>query len=94
MGFKDNLVKNKKGSFVLKSKTTKKSKTFCLECGDDAVTRDLLYEYKAADLLAVRTHMEDHLISYPKHKSIKPEWCTSCKALQGYKVTLDNEKSN
>ena len=94
MGFKDNLVKNKKGSYTLKSKTTKKSKTLCLECGDDGVTRDLLYEYNAADVLAVRSYMEDHLISHPKHKTIKPEWCVGCNSLQGYKVTLDNEKYN
>ena len=43
MGFKDNLVKNKKGGYTLKSKTTKKSKTYCLECGEDGVTRDFYY---------------------------------------------------
>ena len=88
MGFKDNLVKNKKGGYTLKSKTTKKSKTYCLECGEDGVTRDLLYEYNAADVIMVREYMEDHLISYPKHKSIIPEWCVGCNSLKGYRVSL------
>ena len=91
MGFKDNLIKNKKGSYTLKSKTKKKSKTYCLECGEDGVTRDLLYEYNTEDVLLVRTHMEDHLITYPSHKSIKPEWCVGCNSLKGYKITLNDK---
>ena len=67
---------------------TKKSKTYCLECGEDGVTRDLLYEYNAADVMMVREYMEDHLISYPKHKSIIPEWCEGCNSLKGYRVSL------
>ena len=91
MGFKDNLTKDKNGNYLLKSKVDKKSKTYCLECGEDGVTRDLLYEYNTEDVLLVRTHMEDHLITYPSHKSIKPEWCVGCNSLKGYKITLNDK---
>tara|TARA_B100000424_G_C22726344_1_gene394135 strand:- start:57 stop:341 length:285 start_codon:yes stop_codon:yes gene_type:complete len=94
MGFKDNLVKQKDGSYILKSKTKKaKKKGVCVECGENSQTRDLLYEYNAQDVVSVREYMEDHLISYPKHKKITPEWCVTCNALKSYKVSL-HEKSN
>ena len=92
MGFKDNLRKSKDGYFTLKSKSKTAKKGVCLTCGQDSETQDLLYEYKAKDMLLVREHMEDHLISYSNHKSIEPIWCTECKALIEYKVTLVNAK--
>ena len=91
MGFRDNLVKNKKGSYTLKSKVIEKSKTYCLECEEDGVSRDLLYEYNATDVLSVRNYMEEHLTTYSTHKTIKPDWCKGCNALKGYKVTLNDK---
>ena len=94
MGFEDNLRKSKDGYFTLKSKSKTAKKGVCLTCGQDSETRELLYEYKANDMLLVREHMEDHLTTYSNHKSIIPIWCEECKALIKYKVKLDNEKSN
>ena len=92
MGFKDNLRKSKDGYFTLKSKSKKAKKGVCLTCGQDSETQELLYEYKANDMLLVREHMEDHLTSYSNHKSITPIWCKECKVLIEYKVTLVNAK--
>ena len=94
MGFRDNLTKDKSGRYVLKSKTKKAQKGVCLYCGQDSITRDLLYEYNTDDMLMVREYMEEHLTTYSNHKSIIPIWCKECKALIKYKVKLDNEKSN
>ena len=48
MGFKDNLVRQKDGSYLLKSKTKKvKKKGTCVECGENSSVRDLLYQYNA-----------------------------------------------
>ena len=95
MGFKDNLVRQKNGSYVLKSKTKKvKKKGTCIECGENSLARDLLYQYNAIDMTLVREYMENHLTLYPKHKSITPNWCNTCKSLKGYVVRLQNEKSN
>lgn len=92
MGFKDNLRKSKAGHFTLKSKSKAAKKGVCLTCGQDSETQDLLYEYKAKDMLLVREYMEDHLTSYSNHKSIEPIWCTECKALTRYVIKLNNEK--
>ena len=43
MGFKDNLVKQKDGSYLLKSKSKKTKDGNCIECGENPITRDLLY---------------------------------------------------
>ncbi len=95
MGFKDNLVKEKDGSYMLKSKTKKaKKKGTCIECGENSATRDLLYKYKAEDMILVREHMEEHLISSHTHEKITPEWCSECKALKGYKLKIKNAKNN
>ena len=68
MAFKDNLVKQKDGSYVLKSKTKKaKKKGVCIECGENASVRDLLFEYNASDVIMVRNYIEDHLVKYPNH---------------------------
>ena len=89
MGFKDKLVKQKDGSYILKSKSKKvKKKGMCVECGENGSTRDLMYEYNAEDMILVRNHIEDHLIMHPKHKSITPEWCDTCKSLKKYLVRI------
>ena len=88
MSFKDNLKKNKKGGYSLRSKVDKKEEGVCLYCGQDKVTQDLLYEYNTDDMLMVREFMEDHLTTYSNHKSISPIWCSECKALIEYKVKL------
>ena len=94
MGFKDNLVKEKDGSYMLKSKTKKaKKKGTCIECGENSATRDLLYKYKAEDMILVREHMEEHLRMHSRHKSIKPLWCKKCQSLLEYRIVLDTKKS-
>ena len=95
MGFKDKLVKQKDGSYVLSSKSKKiKKKGACIECGENPVVRDLLYQYNAEDMLLVRDYIEEHLTSYPKHESMKPNWCDACKSLIGYTAKLKNAKIN
>jgi|TARA_R100000030_G_C3169350_1_gene102840 hypothetical protein len=94
MGFDDNLFKDKDGSYRLASKAKKVKKGICLTCGEDSTTRDLLYEYNTDDMLLVREYIEDHLITYSNHKSMKAIWCNECKALIEYKVILDDKKSN
>ncbi len=89
MGFNDNLLKNKDGGFILKSKSDKTKKGVCVCCGQDSTTQELLFKYNSNDYLLVRQYMEDHLTSYSNHKTIKPIWCTECAALIEYKVTLN-----
>ena len=89
MGFKDKLVKQKDGSYILKSKSKKvKKKGKCVECGENGSTRDLMYQYNAEDMILVRNHIEDHLIMHPKHKSVTPTWCETCKSLKNYLVNV------
>ena len=89
MGFKDNIVKQKDGSYMLKSKTKKaKTRGACIVCGENGTIRDLLYQYKATDMILVREYIEDHLTMHPKHKSITPIWCDTCKALKNYLVKI------
>ena len=92
MGFKDDLVKRKDGSYVLSSKTIKGKKGDCIECGDNPDIRMLLYRYNTEDMLLVREHIEDHLRTYFTHESITPIWCKKCQALQEYKVDVDYKK--
>ena len=33
-------------------------------------------------------NIEEHLTMHPKHKSVTPEWCGSCKALKKYLVRI------
>tara|TARA_R110002020_G_scaffold120946_4_gene275347 strand:- start:1004 stop:1291 length:288 start_codon:yes stop_codon:yes gene_type:complete len=95
MGFKDNIVKQKDGSYMLKSKTKKaKTKGACTVCGENNTIRDLLYQYNAMDMILVRQYIEDHLTSHPKHEAITPEWCEKCKVLKGYRIKLKDEKNN
>ena len=92
MGYKDDLVKRKDGSYVLSSKTIKGKKGDCIECGDNPDTRMLLYRYNTEDMLIVREYMEEHLRTKFTHKSITPIWCKKCQALQEYVVKLDFKK--
>tara|TARA_B100000029_G_scaffold409377_1_gene410918 strand:+ start:202 stop:489 length:288 start_codon:yes stop_codon:yes gene_type:complete len=95
MGFKDNLVKQKDGSYLLKSKTKKaKKKGTCIECGENSATRNLLYQYNAEDMILVREYMEDHLIMYSNCETITPKWCSKCKSLINYITKLKDAKSN
>ena len=94
MGFKDNLVKQKDGSYLLKSKSKKvKKKGTCVVCGENSLARDLLYQYNAEDMILVREYMEEHLRMNHRHKSIKPIWCKKCQSLLRYTVILDTKKS-
>jgi len=89
MGFKDNLVRQKDGSYAIKSKTKENKKEgACIECGENSIVRDLLYRYNSEDVILVREYIEDHLTMHPKHKSITPIWCDTCKALKNYLVKI------
>jgi|TARA_B110001454_G_scaffold147272_1_gene136731 hypothetical protein len=89
MGFTDKLVKQKDGSYVLKYKDKKvKQSGECVECGENPESRDLLYQYKADDMIQVRNHIETHLIMHHTHKSVTPEWCGTCKSLKKYLVNV------
>jgi hypothetical protein len=87
MGFNDKLIRQKDGSYVLKSKTKKaKKEGACFECGENPAVRELLYRYNADDMILVRKHIEEHLTMHPKHKSVTPDWCNECKVLKKYVV--------
>ena len=89
MSFQDNLTK-RKGTYVLKSKTGKvRKKGTCGSCGQNSLTRELLYEYNTEDMILVREYMEDHLTTYSNHQSMKPIWCEECNALIEYKSSLN-----
>ena len=89
MAFDDKLIRQKDGSYILKSKSKKaKKKGLCVECGENGLARDLMYQYNTEDMLMVRNHIENHLFMHPKHKSVTPEWCDACKAFKGYVVKI------
>ena len=70
-------------------KKAKQTKTGdCIECGENSTIRDLLFRYKQDDLLLVKSHIEDHLTSYPKHESVTPDWCKKCQCLLGYTIRM------
>ena len=95
MGFKDNLVKQKDGSYMLKSKTKKvKKEGTCIDCGENPAVRDLLYQYNAEDMILVREYIENHLITYSNTETMIPKWCSKCKSLMSYIVKLKDAKSN
>ena len=81
MGFKDNLVKEKDGSYVLKSKSKKvKKKGTCIECGENSAVRNLLYEYDTEDVMNVyaTASVEARSISVlPSIEQFSPHmsWC-------------------
>jgi len=89
MSFKDRLVRQKDGSYILKSKSKKaKKEGVCVECGENPLVRDLMFQYNTEDMIMVRNHIEIHLIMHPKHKSVTPEWCGNCKAFKRYLVRI------
>ena len=96
MGYKDNLVRKRDGTYVLKHKTKKHKEGDCLECGENPKDRPLggLYQYKKDDMLLVRKHIEEHLTFYSNTKSIKPIWCTTCKSLKQYLCVLHDKRSD
>ena len=95
MGYKDDLVKKKDGTYVLKHKTREAKEGDCIECGENKKNRISggMYRYRTEDTLLIREYMEEHLRSFSNHKSIKPVWCKKCKALLRYTVILDIKKS-
>ncbi len=87
---KDNLKRKKDGSYILKSRSTAGKNGTCIECGENSETRELLFRYKQDDLMLVKNHIEDHLISFPKHESITPIWCSKCNCLLEYLIRMKN----
>tara|TARA_B100000029_G_C17278993_1_gene852755 strand:+ start:226 stop:525 length:300 start_codon:yes stop_codon:yes gene_type:complete len=96
MGYNDDLVKKRSGAYVLKHKTKKAKEGDCIECGQNSKSRPLggVYRYNTGDMVSVREHIEQHLRTYSKHKSVKPNWCKKCQALIDYTVVLDTKQSN
>jgi|TARA_R110000851_G_scaffold298142_2_gene453599 hypothetical protein len=92
---KSNLTRRKNGSYILKHKAPKFKKGKCKECNQTDKDSDfgLLYRHVSADMMMVKTYLEEHLIEYPKHKSITPNWCGTCKALVDYTVEVDINKT-
>ena len=95
MGYNDDLVKKRDGTYVLKHKTKEAKEGDCIECGENKKTRISggMYRYNTEDMLMVREHMEEHLRMKSNHKSINPIWCKKCQALLKYAIVLDTKKS-
>ena len=95
MSYKDDLVKKRDGTYVLKHKTKEAKEGDCIECGENPKNRAYggLYKYNTEDMLLVRDHMEEHLRMKSRHKSIEPIWCKKCQTLLRYAVVLDTKKS-
>tara|TARA_R100000008_G_C3435751_1_gene91908 strand:- start:54 stop:350 length:297 start_codon:yes stop_codon:yes gene_type:complete len=96
MGYNDNLVKKRDGSYVLKHKTKKHKEGDCIECGENPKDRSLggLYRYKKDDMVLVRNHIEDHLSFYSSTKSMTPIWCSECQSLKEYKAVLHDKRTD
>ena len=95
MGYKDDLVKKRDGSYILKHKTKEAKEGDCIECGENPKNRSMgsLFKYKTEDMILVRNHMDDHLRYFTRHESIKPVWCKKCQTLLKYSIKLDTKKS-
>jgi|TARA_R110002020_G_scaffold9305_2_gene36757 hypothetical protein len=95
MGYNDDLVKKRDGSYILKHKTKKAKEGDCVECGQNSKNRPLggLYRYNTEDMVSVREYIENHLRTYSRHKSIKPIWCNKCQALIIYTIMLDTKQN-
>ena len=91
MGYKDNLVRKRDGSYVLKHKTKKHKKG---EENPKDRTLGGLYQYNKDDMLLVRKHIEEHLTFYSSTKSITPIWCSECKSLKEYLCVLHDKRSD
>jgi hypothetical protein len=94
MGFKDDLTRNKDGSYILKHKTKEGKEGDCIECGENPKARDLLYRYNTEDMILVRNHINTQLRSFPNHESMKPVWCKKCQTLIKYIIKIKYEKNN
>ncbi len=96
MGFEDNLVRKRNGSYVLKHKTKKHKEGDCIECGENPKDRSLggLYRYNKDDMILVRNHIEGHLTFYSNVKSMTPVWCDECQSLKQYVCTLDEKRKD
>ena len=92
MGFKDDLVKRRDGSYVLRHKTKKSKKGDCKECGQNSKTRMLAFRYNTEDMLLIRQYIEEHLRTNFTHESMAPNWCSKCQALLDYKIKIDFKK--
>ena len=87
---KDNLKRREDGSYILKSRSKDGKKGTCQECGENSTTRDLVFRYKQEDYMLIKNHIEDHLISFPKHESMTPIWCSKCQCLLEYRIKIKN----
>ena len=96
MGYNDDLVKKRDGSYVLKHKTKEHKEGDCLECGENKKNRPLggLYRYNKDDMLLVRNHIEEHLMFYSNTRSMTPIWCDTCQALKKYSCVMNDKRSN
>jgi len=94
MAPKNKIKRQKDGSYILSSKAKETKNGDCIDCGENSKTRELLFQYKAADMLLVKNYMEEQLSRYTTFSSIKPIWCNTCKALLRYVVNKDDKKSN
>ena len=96
MGYNDNLIRKRNGSYVLKHKTKKHKEGECTECGENPKDRALggLYRYKKDDMLLVRNHIEEHLTFYSNVKSMTPVWCDECQSLKKYVCELGDKRTD
>ena len=85
---KKNLTRRKNGSYVLKHKTKKAKQGDCLECGENATTRELLFRYNPEDLKLVKEYIEAQLSRYTNEESITPIWCKTCQSLIEYRTKI------
>ena len=96
MGYNDDLVKKRNGSYVLKHKTKKHKEGDCEGCGfnPNDIVLGGLFRYKKDDMVLVRRHIEEHLRFYSNTKSITPIWCDICQTLKQYLCILDNKRKD
>ena len=96
MGHKDNLVRKKDGSYVLKHKTKKYKEGDCSKCGENKKDRPSggLYRYNKEDMVLVRNHIEEHLLYYSNVKSITPIWCDECQSFKQYLCIMNDKRSD
>ncbi len=88
MAIKDKLRRQKDGSYILSSKAKESKQGDCLECGENATTRELLFRYNPEDLKLVKEYLEAQLSRYSNEESITPIWCKTCQSLIEYKTKI------
>ena len=86
------VVKRKNGSYALEHNRKKVREGDCEECGANPGVRKGLNKKKPADIESVKEHIEDHLIFFSTHKSVKPIWCKTFNCLIKYEVEIDYDK--